>query len=328
VRFYKACLRGLGKALGYIATVDTARDMDRIREALGDEQVSYLGASYGTYLGQVYADMFPSRVRAMVLDGVEDASVKPVDSALAQARSAERSLDRVLRRCAAKQECAFHQNGRSAATFDALAARVEAKRIKVGGRRLGIAEFWAGVLYPLYTDDENTLERALARAADGNGRPLLKSSDALSGRRRNGTYSVPAQSGQAIACLDGQTVGPPARFSRLEARFRASAPRAGAFVLSSWIACNYWPHEPRPPQRPIRAKGAGPILVVGAIGDPVTPYPNSVAVARRLGSATLLTNRGSDHTSFSGISGPCDPEVVPFLVELKAPRSGSSCKGG
>jgi pimeloyl-ACP methyl ester carboxylesterase len=326
VRLYNACKRRLGDALDHIATVDTARDMDRIRDALGEEQISYLGASYGTYLGQVYADMFPSRVRAMVLDGVEDASVKPVASALAQARSVERSLDRVLRRCAARRKCAFHENGRSAAAFDALAARVEAKPIKVGRRRLAIAEFWAGALYPLYTDEEDALERAMARAADGNGKPLLKSADALTGRRRNGTYTVPAQAGEAIDCLDGQTVGPPARFSKLEARFRAAAPRAGAFVLSSWIACNYWPLKPRPPQRPIRADGAGPILVVGATGDPVTPYRNAVAVARRLGSATLITNRGSDHTSFSGISGPCDGEVVPFLVQLEVPKPGSFCK--
>lgn len=325
-RFYEACKRKLGRALGYIATVDTARDMDRIRAVLGEEQISYIGYSYGTYLGQAYANMFPTRVRAMVLDGVENAELKPIDAALAQAKAVEHALDAVLRKCARDPKCAFHMGGRSGAAFDALAARIEAKPMRVGKRELGPNEFWAGVVGPLYDDTEQVLTRGLASAARGDGKALLRSADRESGRRPNGSVPAAAQADQAINCLDGQAVGPPARFPQLAARFRAAAPRAGEYVLgSTWIDCNYWPPKPRPPQQPIRAQGAGPILVVGATGDPVTPYQNAVAVARQLDSGTLITNPGSDHTSNALLGGPCDAVVISFLVELAAPRQGGDC---
>jgi pimeloyl-ACP methyl ester carboxylesterase len=288
--------------------------------------LSYVGYSYGTYLGQAYANMFPTGVRAMVLDGVVNAEAKPIDTALAQARSVERAVDAVLHRCARDSQCAFQSGGHPGPAFDTLTTRVEAKPIRVGNRQLGPNEFWDGVLGPLYDDDEGRLEKALAAAAQGSWEPLLRSADQESGARPGAAVPAADQANIAINCLDGQSVGPPGRFRQLDARFKAAAPRAGEFVLgSNWIDCNYWPATPRPPQPPVRAQGAGPILVLGTTGDPVTPYQNAVAVARPLDSGTLITNRGADHTSNALLGGPCDVEVIPFLVELEIPRSAGDC---
>jgi hypothetical protein len=99
------------------------------------------------------------------------------------------------------------------------------------------------------------------------------------------------------------------------------------FVLYGDLGCVYWPEKPSPPSRPIRAQGAPPIVVIGTTGDPVTPYQNAVAVAHQLASGVLLTNQGSGHTAAAGISGPCDPLVVPYLIPGKAPRDGAICPG-
>jgi pimeloyl-ACP methyl ester carboxylesterase len=327
-RFARVCKRRLGRVLGHIATVDTARDMDRIRAALGEERVSYVGYSYGTFLGQAYANMFPKRVRAMVIDGVENASLDPIHASLAEAKSVERSLDAFLKECAADASCAFHGDGQPAAAFDRLAAGVQANPIPVGNRRLGPTQFWFGVLFPLYSGDDDVLATALASAAKGNGSALLKGADQVTGRRPNGTYGTSPQAEQAIDCLDGKGLGRPARFPALEARFHDVAPRAGRFVLYSEFACSYWPEKPRPPKRPVRAPGAAPILVVGTTGDPVTPYGNAVAVARRLDSGILITNDGNTHTAVSALGGPCDGAVIPYLVKLLVPKRGRHCTKG
>lgn len=320
-----ACQERAGAILGHVATVDTARDLDHIRQALGEQRITYIGLSYGTFLGQIYATMFPRHVRAMVLDGVSNADLSPRNLLLAQAKSVERSLDEFLAYCAAQSSCAFHSRGHSASAFDALVARVHAKSLPVGDRLLGESQFWGGVLNPLYGDDKAALGKSLAAAAAGNGGPLLKAYDELNGRRPDGTYDETGQALTAINCDDGLSVGSPGAVTGLESEFRAAAPRAGLYELYGDLQCTYWPETPRPPQRPVRAQGAPPILVLGTTGDPVTPYENAVQVAHQLASGVLLTNKATGHTADAGLSGPCDPVVVPYLVRLAVPRSGTVC---
>jgi pimeloyl-ACP methyl ester carboxylesterase len=322
--FAAACKQRLGKALAFVDTTDVARDMDRIRAALGDKQVSYLGYSYGTELGQVYANMFPGHVRAMVLDGVVDLSVRPVQGALSQARGVEQALDRFLAGCAASRSCAFHNGGHSGGAFDRLAARIAARPLRVGSRVLGPTQFWMGVVEPLYSDDDTTLAAALAAAAAGNGAPLLRSADSYD-EWSHGSYGTLLQANQAINCVDGPPLAPPADFPKLAARFRAAAPRYWRFALYASIGCSYWPERPRPPALPIRAKGAPPILVIGTTGDPFTPYHQAVAVSRQLQSGVLLTAVGATHTALAGLGVPCDSLVIPYLITRSAPRTGSRC---
>ena len=321
----QSCARVAGPILGHVGTVNTARDLDRVRAALGEQRTSYVGYSYGTYLGQVYANMFPGRVRAMVLDGVVNANLTPRDNSLAQARSIEHSLDTFLNACSASPHCAFHSGGHAAAAFDALEARIHARPLRVGNRELGESQFWGGVLRPLYSDDTDALAASLASAASGDGRALLKAYDDLSDRNPNGTYGELDQANEAINCDDGLSQGAPAAYLTLEPEFRAVASRAGLFALYSTSACSYWPDKPDPPRGPFRAQGTPPILVIGTTGDPVTPYQNAVAVAHGLASGVLLTNVGATHTARGAAGGPCDDLVVPYLVRLAVPRGGTRC---
>jgi pimeloyl-ACP methyl ester carboxylesterase len=323
----QACQQTAGAILGHVGTANTARDLDRIRAALGAARISYIGYSYGTYLGQVYAQMFPGRVRAMVLDGVSDADLSPEQMLLAEAKGIEQSLNAFFSYCGDDARCPFHEGGHPAQAFDKLVARINAAPIRVGNRLLGESQFWGGVLDPLYTDQKDALARSLASAGASNGRPLLDAYDQLNDRRANGSYGDVGQAELAINCDDGLSVGQPATVTRLEPVFRAAAPRAGMFVLYGDLGCVYWPEKPSPPSRPIRAQGAPPIVVIGTTGDPVTPYQNAVAVAHQLASGVLLTNQGSGHTAAAGISGPCDPLVVPYLITGKAPRDGAICPG-
>lgn len=321
----QACKQRAGPILGHVATVDTARDLDRIRAALGETRISYIGLSYGTFLGQVYANMFPHHVRAMVLDGVSNADLTPGNLLLAQARSVERSVDKFLAACAADPHCAFHSNGHPGAAFDALIARIHAKPLRIGNRLLGETQFWGGVLYPLYADRSDDLAKSLAQAASGNGRALLHAYDQLNDRQPDGTYAEPDQASVAINCDDGLRVGSPAAVPGLEAEFRTAAPRAGLYELYGDLACVYWPETPSPPKRPVRAQGASPILVIGTTGDPVTPYEDAVQVAHQLASGVLLTNRANGHTADAGLGGRCDPLVVPYLVRLTVPHTRAVC---
>src|SRR6266508_3522869 len=135
--FTAQCEQREGDILSHISSQDTVRDMDRIREAVGDEQLSYLGFSYGTYLGAVYADFFPDKVRAMVLDGAVDPELSSLDVNLEQAAGFERSLNAFLDDCAGDPDCSFYNGGDTQGAYDALVADIDAHPLKADGRQLG-----------------------------------------------------------------------------------------------------------------------------------------------------------------------------------------------
>ena len=324
-QFGAACKASMGAILGNVGTADTARDMDRIRAGIGAKRISYIGYSYGTYLGAVYANMFPTHVRAMVLDGVSDPGVKPTTSFLVQARALDTAIDGYLKACAAKSTCAFHSGGHPQAAFDKLVHRIEVHPIAVDKRQLGPTQFYFGVANSLYGDDQAAVAKDLAAAAAGNGAPLLKQFDDYVGRKPNGTYSTEQSANTAINCLDGRGVGNLSAAQKLEPEFVKAAPRFGRFVLYSNLVCGYWPEKPHPPKLPISAKGAPPIVVIGSTRDPITPYSDAVHLAHELHSGVLLTASNAGHTSNFGIGGPCDAIGTKYLVTGTPPPKGTRC---
>jgi pimeloyl-ACP methyl ester carboxylesterase len=147
------CERHNREILPHISTVDTVRDMDRVRAALGDDKLTFVGFSYGTYMGALYADLFPERVRALVLDGAVDPELDKLDTNLQQAAGFEASLGAFLEWCSARRRCAFHNDGDSAAAYDRLSADIDARPLAVGERRLGPGEFDLGVVSALYSGE-------------------------------------------------------------------------------------------------------------------------------------------------------------------------------
>jgi hypothetical protein len=206
-------------------------------------------------------------------------------------------------------------------------SRLASTRSRCGSARGGWGKPNSGAAYwrRFIATQTDELAKSLASAAASNGRPLLKAYDELNDRHSNGSYGQSTQASVAINRDDGLSVGSPSAVPRLEPAFRTAAPRAGLYELYGDLACVYWPKRPSPPQQPVSARGAPPILVIGMTGDPVTPYGDAVQVAHQLTSGVLLTNNSNGHTADAGLSGPCDPMVVSYLTRLVVPRNGATC---
>ena len=201
------CAKRNDTTLPYLSTDAVVQDLDVIRQAVGDEKLTYLGFSYGTLIGSLYADRFPDRVRAMVLDGAMDPSMGLEQFRAGQAAGFEKALTSFLDDCAARTACAFHEGGKTAAAFDALMASIDAKplpatlahdRRSVGP---GIAEY--AVLAALYAQESwPVLASSLALAKRGDGSLLLAIADPYQGRKPNGSYSNQHDAYTANTCLD------------------------------------------------------------------------------------------------------------------------------
>jgi pimeloyl-ACP methyl ester carboxylesterase len=326
-----ACADRNGDVLTLVSSQDTVRDMDRIRAAVGDDGLTYLGYSYGTYLGALYADRYPRRLRALILDGAVDPTLDPADSTIEQAVGFEDALDAFLAACADDSTCEFASEGDPAAALDALLADIDAEGVPAGGDRvLGPGEADIGLASALYLGDAGYAELAdaLAAAADGDGAPLLALTDSYTGRNDDGSYDGRQDAFWAIACADsGDPAGSEAERRALERRAAAAAPHFGVSSLNLGSVCRHWPVPPADGPDTIDAAGAPPILVIGTTGDPATPLAWAESLADQLGSAELVVVDGSQHGAFILGGSPCVDEIgIRYLVDLAVPREGTMCE--
>ncbi len=330
--FATACGAGAGPLLSDVSTVSAARDLDLLRAALGDHALTYVGYSYGTFLGATYAGLFPDHIRALVLDAAVDPALDLVGRLRGQAVSFEGALDRFLAWCASDPQCDFHEGGASARVFDQLMAGLTRKPLAAplvgGGRTATAGSAWSAILGALYSPGYGWpyLASALGLAARGDGSLLLSTADALNGRKPDGEYSNEIEANRAIDCLDEPSPTDPAAYMTLAQQLVKVAPRVGRVLAASGLTCAFWPIRSRATPGPIAGDGAPPILVIGGTGDPATPYAWSQALARELSSGVLLTRTGEGHGSY-GLGTPCiDAPVNAYLLDLKAPAAGTVCK--
>ncbi len=324
--FADSCARAGGALLPYLSTARTARDLDRIRAALGDEQLTYVGYSYGTYLGALYAEQFPDRVRALVLDGAIDPDLDAADSAVEQALGFEGSLEAFLRWCTRGDRCAFSGDGDPGDAYDELRRRAEAGEIASPEGRLNGTLFDLGVATLLYSGRVAwpALANSLDAASGGSGRTMLGYADSYTGREPDGTYSAAQESFFAISCLDGPAFGGVEGLRAIEAAAGRAAPRLGRSIVNNSIPCAFWP-VPTEAREPWRAPRTRPILVLGTTKDPATPLAWARSLTRALGSARLVVVDGFQHTAFATGSACVDGLVARYLVELELPRRGTRC---
>jgi pimeloyl-ACP methyl ester carboxylesterase len=322
------CREQYGDVLDHISSQDTVRDMDRIREALGDEKLTYIGFSYGSYLGALYADFFPDKVRALALDGAIDPELDSLATNLEQAAGFEASLNAFFESCGADEDCAFYSDGDPAAAYDALLAEIERDPPEADGRALSPNEFELGVAEPLYGGEAGWIQLAdaLAAAADGDPSLMFDLSDSYTERHDDGSHTGSIlQPFWAIGCVDGEPIGEPEDIPTLEAQFRAAAPRFGVSFLYSALMCALWPAESEPSPNPLDATGAPPILVIGTSGDPATPFQWAESLADVLDSGVLLANEGEQHTAY--LSNECVTDTIDdYLVDLEVPEPGTRCE--
>ena len=327
-RFVAACQAGSPALLPHIASIDTVRDLDQLRAALGEQKLSFVGFSYGTYLGALYAEHYPDHVRALLLDGAIDPSVSIADVQIQQAKGFEASLAAFLRSCARDTSCAYHHGGDPKAALDALRARIDRKPMKgANGRTLGPSQLDIALAAPLYSGSNGykLLAGALSKAEHGDPAALLEIFDEYVTRNPDGTYSAEWPAFLAISCADGPDLSPTAAVA-LQARAAQEAPYFGASNVGLSMPCSYWPVPPvNTVPTAVSAPSAPPIVVVGTTGDPATPIEWAQGLTRQLGSARLVTVDGTTHTS-SLDANPClDRANVAYLVHLHPPRPDLHC---
>jgi pimeloyl-ACP methyl ester carboxylesterase len=327
--YAEACARRNDATLPYLSTDAVARDLDLIRAAVGDDQLTYLGFSYGTLIGAMYAERFPDHVRAMALDGAIDPSLDLERFRSDQGEGFERALGAFLADCARRTGCAFHEGGKAAAAFDALMASIDRDPIpapRTGDPRLvGPGLAWSAVLGALYSESYwPVLALALAQAKDGDGSLMLAISDPFRGRKPNGSYSNMQDAYVGNTCLDYPAPTDVNVFTGWASQLTAAAPHFAQFVAYNDLVCAFWSVPAQGMPRAITAEGAPPIVVVGTTGDPATPYHWAEALTEQLESGVLVTYEGEGHTGY-GDSECIQDTVDDYLLELNVPKKGLRC---
>ncbi|MEV0384002.1 alpha/beta hydrolase [Nonomuraea sp. NPDC050643] len=323
-RFADLCEQNSGKILPYVGTVNAARDMDRIRAAVGDAKLNYVGMSYGTQLGGVYATKFPKNVGRMVLDAPLDPSVTFEQRTLAQTRGFQKAYESFLRACV-KGACPI---GKDQATADnnveKLMTQLAGKPLTVNGRQLTQGLAATGVAAALYSElTWPFLEQALGEALKGKGEALLYLADSYTGRNEDGTYSTQMTSFPAITCVDTAERPDEAALRRTEAAALKISPLFGS--EGSGGLCRVWPVKGSNEARHVDATGSAPILVVGGKGDPATPYEWAPKLTAQLKTATLVTYQGEGHGAYLSGSKCVQGLVDAYLIEGKMPGKGATC---
>jgi pimeloyl-ACP methyl ester carboxylesterase len=328
--FARGCTARSGAYAGQVGTRNTARDLEAIRRALGEPKLTYLGYSYGTVVGATYAQMFPSAVRAMVLDGPADWWAPRLDYVYAQAQGFKQALDAFLASCG--PTCP--------SLLDGLIARVAsgplpASYVRNGVTRAGVltsSSLEVGVVSALYDLRAwPSLTSALRSAAvDGWGGPLLAMADQYFQRSTDGTYSSIVEANAVINCVDHpeRTAPTPAQELADVTRFQAALPPWGG----NWAVASC-PGMPLPAKGDklgdVQVKGAAPILVVATTGDPATPYSAAQSFLNRIAGSSLLTFESTEHTAYgSGRSTCIDDQVNGYLLDLVMPAPGTRCGAG
>ena len=321
-QFAAGCEQASANVLPHVGSVDVARDLDRLRAALGDGALTYMGQSYGSLLGLTYASLFPSHVRAMVLDGVIDPALTFDQMTEGQAAGFESVLQAFFAWCAGSAACAWRPAGDATTALLGQIASGAVTPVPAGrGRVAGAGELYDALLDGLYARaDWPQLGAALAADAAGNGAPVVAMSDhyTMDGSSNGSDAAV------AVDCLDHPVSRDVGAYDSLAALLKAPAPVFGPLLAWGEAACAFWPAPPTRTVGPVAAPGSPPILVVGTTGDPATPYAWAMSVAHELAHGVLLTRDGDDHVAYF-YSACVRDDVQAYLVSGTTPPPGATC---
>lgn len=325
------CLERSPNIARHVGSTDTVRDMDILRAALGDDRLSFLGFSYGTYLGTRYAELFPDRVGRFVLDGGVDPSLDVMEISRDQSAGFQHAVTRFAADCAPRPTCPW-KGGRAAALegINALLASLESRPLPTGELPLVEAEALTSIFYAMYSPQLwPQLRSALGEAKRGNGRGLAAMAGQATDRIGPNRYATNMASAfPAIACWDA----PPAPGATgLAAAARAWSADAEVPAMAQAMAwgnapCSVWFGHSGEAPAPAQSSTTAPILLIGTVHDPATPYEWSVALHRQLSTSTLLTYRGDGHTVYGGLSRCIDYAVDAYLLQAVLPAPGTTCR--
>ncbi|MYR40665.1 alpha/beta fold hydrolase [Streptomyces sp. SID5910] len=329
--FNAACEKHSKKMLPHVATTDAARDMDLMRQVLGDDRLYYFGISYGTELGGVYAHLFPKKLGRAVFDAVVDPTQNAEQSSLGQAKGFQLALGNYAEDCVSKvEDCPV---GDSVQDVENRIARLlkDLDRKPIPGifpRDLTQTAATGGIAQALYSKDFwEYLTEGLEQAYDGDGRTLMVLSDSLNGRSENGEYSNITAANVSINCADDKPRYDAAFVEKRLPEFRKASPLFGDYLAWSMVSCTDWPVAGAADHPDVSAPGAAPVLVIGNTGDPATPYEGAGRMAAALGKGVgvELTYKGQGHGAYDSKNKCVQDAVHGYLLDGKVPAAGTVC---
>ena len=325
-QFAAACTSKYGASLAQYDTVQTARDLDQIRQAVGDSALNYLGFSYGTELGAQYAHLFPAKVGVMVLDGAVDPLTSDIQAYADQLHGFEGAFDQFAAWCRTHSPCSGLGNPREAVYRLVATARAHPIPSSTDAtRRATPALLLTGVLSALYSQSRwPDLGRAIISAGSGDSSGLLNLADEYN-ERFNGHYTNIADANTTISCNDSKP-GPSDATIRATARsWKQRFPMFGVWSAASLFACQVWQPQRTVPPLPTAPTTKTKVLVIGNLHDPATPYQGAKDLTTTLGNAELLTWNGEGHTSYLQGSSCIDDYVDSYLVSRSLPPAATTC---
>jgi pimeloyl-ACP methyl ester carboxylesterase len=328
---FHRCAAGSGgqDVLAGVGTRDTARDVDVLRAVLGDEQLTFLGQSYGTRLGAVYAEQFPQNVRAMVLDGAVDPSRRTFERRVDAYGGFQRSFEQMAAFCAGQPDCPLGTDpAKATEVFHGIVRPLHGTAIPALDSDLDFDEAIGGVISGLYSEAAwPRVIAGIAQVKQGRGDELLQLGYDFSLRDAEGHWPNFAEALYAVNCMDEDRLSE-SDGNLLRASIFDAAPfmDPGVDLVGARDGCEHWPVDPTlgfPYATDI--EGLPPTLVVSITGDPTTPHAGGISLAQTLGSA-LLTVEGEGHTVVMGGTNQCVNDIAAdYLIDLTLPDEGASC---
>jgi pimeloyl-ACP methyl ester carboxylesterase len=330
-QFNAACEKHSKKMLPQVRTTDAARDMDLMRQVLGDDKLHYFGISYGTELGGVYAHLFPKHVGRAVFDAVVDPTQNSEQGSLGQAKGFQLALDNFAADCTSKTtDCPLGDTAQDVKDRIAkLLKNLDSKPIPgIFPRQLTQTAATNGIAQALYSKDFwEYLTEGLEQAYSGDGKVLMVLSDSMNGRSENGEYSNIAAANVAINCADDKPRYTADYVEQKLPEFRAASPLFGDFLAWGMVGCTDWAVPGAADHPDVSAAGSAPILVVGNTGDPATPYEGARKMVDALGKgvAVELTYKGQGHGAYDSKNKCVQSAVNGYLLNGKVPAAGTVC---
>lgn len=318
--FANKCAAAAGSKLGHYGTLDSARDMELLRGLLGDKQLNFLGKSYGTYLGTLYADLYPTHVGRMVLDGAVDPQESVLNQNLYQAIGFDLALKSFLEAYPAITQ-------KQISTF---VSSLHKNPMPVGKRKLTQSLAMTGIAAGLYDNKSgwpqlsNALKDAILKSS---ATKLLAMADDYNYRDKNGHFtSNQSDVQQIISCLDFVDKRSVAALSADQAKFAKAAPVFGPYLTYAGLSCRYWKAPASVTSDFSALRSVAPVIVIGVTRDPATPYQWAVSLHKDFSKSTLLTYVGDGHTGHNRGSLCIDSKVDSYLLTGALPTGPVSCK--